>query len=89
MLPITARLGARTINAELPVRPVWVGIALDTVVYGAALWLLVRSLGALRRGIRSRRGLCPGCAYPAGVSPLCTECGTALRPWAARTPPAA
>ncbi len=25
--------------------------------------------------VRTKRGLCPKCAYPLGESPVCTQCG--------------
>jgi hypothetical protein len=36
-------------------------------------------MGAWRRSLRVKRGLCPACAYPVGVSPVCTECGGCVR----------
>lgn len=79
IVAVKARQGAWKVEAELPVRPVWAGVAVDTIFYGCALWMLVRFPGRLGRFVRLRRGLCPACAYPAGVSPVCTECGMALR----------
>ena len=61
-----------------PLRPLWPGFAVNTLFYAAILWLLIPGPFALRRFLRSRRGLCPKCAYPMGASPVCTECGRAL-----------
>lgn len=63
---------------QLPFRPMWTGMLIDTPCYAALLWWLVRGPLALRRVIRIRRGLCPACSYPSGESPLCTECGRQL-----------
>ncbi len=67
---------------RLPVRPVWLGLAVDTLFYAVFLWLLLAAPGALRRYLRARRGRCPVCAYPTGASAVCTECGApvAARP---------
>ncbi len=67
----------------LPLRPVWPGFALNTLLYATLLWLLIPGPFALRRFLRVKRGLCPKCTYPMGESSVCTECGCELR---ARTP---
>lgn len=68
----------------LPLRPVWPGFAIDTILYAAALWLggLASSglRGAIRRRNRLQRGMCPHCAYPIGESAVCTECGKPVTP---------
>jgi hypothetical protein len=70
----------RRCHRILPVLPIWTGFAINTVFYGAILWLLfaaARTPGAVRRWQRVRRGLCPVCAYPVGPgkSANCSECG--------------
>ena len=50
--------------------PVLLAVAL--VVLAAAIFIRVRDQR------RVRRGLCQKCSYPAGTSPVCTECGAAL-----------
>jgi hypothetical protein len=59
----------------LPVQPIWPDFAINTLFYAAILWLLFAAPLKLRRWRRSRRGLCPACAYPVGSSSVCTECG--------------
>jgi hypothetical protein len=60
------------------VRLAW-GVWLNPVAAGVATFvlvgtpLLVQAVLVERR--RRRRGLCPGCGYPIGVSAVCTECG--------------
>ena len=70
-LPTLAGLNA------LPFRPVWPGFAANTLCYAAILWLIFSGRLSLRRLLRSKRGLCPECAYPRGHSALCPECGRA------------
>jgi len=64
---------------ELPLIPIWPGFAINTVFYAAIVWLLFFTPGTLRRRRRIKRGLCLACAYPIGVSPVCTECGVPVR----------
>ena len=64
--------------AVLPLQPLWPGFAINTIFYAAVLWLPVAGLSALRRRRRSKRGLCPACAYPVGNSAVCTECGVSV-----------
>ncbi len=59
----------------LPLRPILIGNAVNTVSFAAVLWAIVLGPGTLRRFIRRRRHLCPACGYPVGESKLCTECG--------------
>lgn len=64
----------------LPLRPLWPGFAINTMLYAATLWLFWTAPFALRRRRRIKRHLCPACAYPVGDSPICTECGAAVQP---------
>ncbi len=59
-------------------RPIWPGVAVNTLFYAVVLWLLSGGPFRLRRWVRVRRGLCPKCAYPRGESAVCTECGKLL-----------
>lgn len=67
--------------AALPLRPAWSGLALDTILLGAA-WLpvvfLVRGgAGHIRARIRVAHGRCPRCGYDLKNQPApgCPECG--------------
>jgi hypothetical protein len=62
----------------LPLGPIWPGFIINTLFYTLLLWLLFFAPFAARRTLRRRRGLCRECAYPIGVSPVCTECGAAV-----------
>lgn len=63
---------------ELPLRPIWPGWIVNTVLYAAILWLLIGGLSVLRGLFRVTRGQCPSCGYPTGESVVCTECGRRL-----------
>lgn len=62
-------------SRALPLQPMWLGFAINTLFYATILWMLFAAVLALRRRRRMKRGLCPACAYPVGTSPVCTECG--------------
>ncbi len=82
--------GNKPVWKRLPLRPIWPGFAINTVLYAALLWLLFVAPFALRRRRRIKRGLCPNCAYDLRGSPhpnplptpkgdgtkVCPECGT-------------
>jgi hypothetical protein len=51
---------------------------INSVFYAATIWLLFVAPFALRRHLRIRRNLCLHCAYPVGVSKVCTECGKSV-----------
>jgi hypothetical protein len=72
---LSCNFAIETFRPPIPLRPLWPGFAINTLFYAAILWLLFAAPFALRRRRRIARGLCPACAYPVGVSPVCTECG--------------
>ncbi len=59
----------------IPLRPIWPGFALNTLLYGAACWTLVSGPCTLRRWRRVRRGSCLACGYPVVGLGRCPECG--------------
>ncbi len=63
---------------SLPIEPLPIGFIINTLFYALLLWLLLFAPFAARRMLRRRRGQCEKCAYPIGVSPVCTECGAAV-----------
>ena len=69
---------SRSFPRALPLRPIWSGFAVNTVLYAAILWLLIPGTFVLRRVIWLKRGLCSACGYPMGEAGVCSECGKAL-----------
>jgi hypothetical protein len=65
----------------LPWRPIWIGLAVDSILYGGAMWLIWVILTWPRRFFREvsrlRRGCCIACGYDLGYDfPRgCPECG--------------
>ena len=71
------------VGYRVPLYPIWPGFAVNTLFYAvvvALLCLVVRTgyVVVFRYLTRSRRGLCPKCAYPMGESAVCSECGKTL-----------
>lgn len=65
-------------EAALPLRPVWTGMALNTLLYSAAWFGVIALIGRWRRARRSRAGVCPKCRYDLRGLPAdaaCPECG--------------
>ena len=62
---------------ELPLRPKWPGLVVNTLFYCAVFWLAVPGPLAARRLIRRRRGCCPRCGYDTAhaTHDVCPECG--------------
>ncbi len=61
----------------VPLRPIWYGLAINTVFFGTILWLASCGPLALRRIIRRKRGHCPKCGYDLrrDLNAGCSECG--------------
>ncbi len=65
----------------IPLRPIWPGFAINTVVYAAILWLLALAPFTARRMIRSKRGHCIKCGYDlrGAEHEVCPECGVPVQ----------
>ena len=61
----------------LPLRPLWPGCLLDSVLYTFAAALPLARF-TIRRSCRLWQYRCMKCGYPIGVSIRCTECGQLL-----------
>lgn len=61
----------------LPLGVIWAGFIVNPLIYAALVGAGLRLLVSIRRRRRVGRGLCPYCAYPAGSSDVCSECGRA------------
>jgi len=69
-----------THHPALPLRPIWLGLLVNTAFYTASWFIPLGGVGLMRRWRRRRRGQCPRCAYDlAGLTPgqPCPECGQA------------
>ncbi|RNC81983.1 MAG: hypothetical protein ED559_09430 [Phycisphaera sp.] len=62
---------------RLPVRPMPIRFAANSLFWGLIAWGLLRGITLYRRNRRIRRGLCGRCAYELGSIETCPECGTA------------
>lgn len=76
-----------TKDAVIPLRPLWLGFAVNTLFFAIVAASVWTPIVALRRYSRRRHGQCPACGYPAGVSAVCTECGRAVSPRADSSEP--
>ena len=61
----------------LPLRPLWPGFSINTLLYAAIVWVLWSSPFTARRMIRRKRGHCIKCGYDLRESKDsgCPECG--------------
>ena len=57
--------------------PIWHGVIVNTIFYGAILWLLTLGPFTMRRFIRAKRGNCIKCGYDLSHAEheVCPECG--------------
>jgi hypothetical protein len=60
----------------VPLAPIWPGFLVNTLFYGAVLWLVISGPLILRRFIRRKRGCCPPCGYDlrGALDAGCPEC---------------
>jgi hypothetical protein len=61
----------------IPYRPIWRGMALDTMLWAAAAMLTARCVGSVKRTRRRLAGLCTSCGYDLErvTGGVCPECG--------------
>lgn len=59
----------------LPIRPVWIGAAVNAVTWSAGLLALWEGMRAIRRWDRRRKGRCDKCGYFLNDRRVCPECG--------------
>lgn len=67
------------VTRPIPLRPIPLGFALNTLLYAAAMYSVWWGFTRHRQLRRLRRGACARCGYEVGVLAVCPECG-------ARTP---
>lgn len=65
-------------RAELPLVPIWIGLAVNSGIYGGLAYGLYRIPGVFRRWNRRRTNQCIHCGYSLGglsIGIACPECG--------------
>lgn len=67
----------KDIPRALPYRPIWLGFAINTMLYASIIWLPTLVIFTASRFIRRNRGRCIKCGYDLrrGASVGCPECG--------------
>ncbi len=80
------RQGTRNADDQraLPLRPIWRGLAVDSLLYALIWFILVGGVGFVRREIRRVQGRCIKCGYDlrGAEHEVCPECGIAGGPTA-------
>ena len=69
-------------SVGVAIRPLWIGVVLNSVIYALALCCVSRALGALRsvpRMLRARRGECRACGHAHAGLARCPECGAVVK----------
>lgn len=77
-LPRLRSLPGQVATVDVPYRPLWGGLLVDTGLFGACWLAMIATPGAVRRLVRRRRGRCPACGYDrTGLEAqvACPECG--------------
>lgn len=65
-------------EAALGYRPIWFGLTVNSLAYGALWFVLFAAIARWRRRRASRRGKCPQCGYDLSglaAGATCPECG--------------
>lgn len=60
----------------LPIRPIWTGLAVNSVTMALILFAAANGPGAIRRALRRRAGRCVCCGHVLAGSAVCPECGS-------------
>ncbi len=63
---------------RFPVRPMWPGFALNTLIYSGLVFTILLAPGVVRRSFRARSNRCIECGYMLLDAQRCTECGRTL-----------
>ncbi|HYF13522.1 MAG TPA: hypothetical protein VD971_00470 [Phycisphaerales bacterium] len=78
LIPVNVPQRWREFPLILPLRPMWPGFAVNTLLYAAAIGGACAAWRSVRAWRRRTRGLCARCAYPvvpSGAVSACPECG--------------
>jgi predicted Zn-ribbon and HTH transcriptional regulator len=74
----TVEIGTIPITSDraLVVRPIWHGVALNSVAYSALAFIVIRVLLRIRDRTYMKSGRCLQCGYQVSLNNRCPECGT-------------
>ncbi|MCZ6834523.1 MAG: hypothetical protein O7G85_02000 [Planctomycetota bacterium] len=73
--------GLSVADRYLPIRVLWSGFIINTLLYSTVLLILVKTPGVMKRQLRQKRGLCITCKYDLSGAKheACPECGHSIR----------
>src|SRR6266850_536986 len=71
--------GPLTVKRLLPLDPMPWGFLINSIFFGALIWLGCLVCRLVRGAFRAIHHRCRHCGYPVGVSPVCTECGRRVK----------
>lgn len=82
--------GPLRVPPALPLRPIGLGLLVDTAAYGVAWFALFRGINCFARWSRRRNACCPNCGYDlrGAAHDRCPECGTLTQRQPRASPPA-
>jgi len=73
------KIGPITLPADryLPLRPIWSGLIINTIIYAAIIWVMMFIASIMQQHRRFKKGHCPKCNYElrSDYSAGCPECG--------------
>lgn len=76
---LTLRAPFRSDPIELPMRPIWIGFAVDALIYACVIRAMFFGATWWRGRRRRKRGMCRRCGHPHDVATTCPECGHPVR----------
>ncbi len=68
------------LSCYLPLEVIWLGCAMDSVLFGSLILVLIRVVHSLNRAERVRKGRCIDCCHPLCGGLICSECGAKQPP---------
>lgn len=76
VLPSRSNMHLLDSGRALPTKPLWLGLAANTIILGGVPLMVYLSIVWLRERRRSKRGRCERCGYDLAGLVDCPECGT-------------
>lgn len=68
--------GRASVQPRLPIRPIWQGFLINTLLYACLGYASLWTYRMLLRRHRAKRSLCMACGYSVVGLSICSECGT-------------